>query len=456
MSYTATHLAAAALGLAVYLVANHRGKLRRAPSAAIAWVLSMIAFPYAALPVFLLFGTRRFARPPVAGVAGTGAAPQLAPAWASRVSAGLFLPPARRNARIALFDDGAEALDALVGVIDGARHCLDLCVFVFADDATGRRVAEALARCARRGCRVRVLLDGVGGLRMSRALRRWLVRAGVDLRWFLPLVHDPRRGQGNSRNHRKLAIADAACLWSGGRNLADEYFLERPGQPAWVDLSFVVEGALVADAVRTFEQDWHVAGGDAGVPFARDGAGFDAMSDAVAQLIPSGPDQALDTLHPFLVTAIYQAQARILAATPYFVPDEALLQALVVARRRGVRVCLLMPERSNHRLADLARGRDLRDLAAAGAEIRLLPGMLHAKLVVVDEAVALCGSANLDGRSLFLNRELSTAFYRAREVEAFADWYQRAARPAREYVPVPPTLARDALEGLVRAVGFQL
>lgn len=456
--YPLTHVAVAAAGLVVYVLATHIGKQRRHPSAAVAWVLAMIAFPYVTLPLFLLLGSRKFVRP------ARGPRPRIpevkasvrVPDWANRLSAGLSLPPPRENARVTLHAAGQAALDALIELIESSTKNLDLCVFIFADDQTGRLIAKALIACSQRGCRVRLLLDAVGSLRMSRAMRRALAAAGVDVRRFMPLIHNPLHGRGNLRNHRKLVIADGERVWSGGRNIADEYFLGSSQHPAWRDLSFVIEGDLAQDAVGVFERDWRLAGGNPGDSLPKPDGKTTGRFDGVTQLIPSGPDQADDTIYSFLLTATYQAQASILAATPYFVPDDALLQALIIACRRGVRFTLLLPARSNHRLADWARERGLRELAAAGANILLLPGMLHAKLVIADEAVAVCGSANIDGRSLFLNYELSMAFYGSAEIEHFVRWHQQEAGLASSYVLRRPSLPRDVLEGLVRAVGFQL
>ena len=115
----------------------------------------------------------------------------------------------------------------------------------------------------------------------------------------------------------------------------------------------------------------------------------------LAQWLPSGPDHADDTVHALLLAAAYHAQRRIVAVTPYFVPDDALLDAWCLACRRGVRVSLLVPARSNHRLADIARERALRQLAAAGAQVWLAPAMVHAKAVLIDDDLALAGSLNL-------------------------------------------------------------
>jgi cardiolipin synthase A/B len=175
-----------------------------------------------------------------------------------------------------------------------------------------------------------------------------------------------------------------------------------------------------------------------------------------AQLVASGPDQADDTLYALLVTAAYRARRRIALATPYFVPESALLMALCLAARRSVSVDLLLPARSNHRLSDLARSRALRSLAAAGGHIWLAQGMLHAKLAVIDDTLALAGSANLDSRSLFLNYELMLAFHEAADVRRFAAWFDRERAPARAYVASQPGLMRDVAEGMLLWLGFQL
>ena len=161
-------------------------------------------------------------------------------------------------------------------------------------------------------------------------------------------------------------------------------------------------------------------------------------------------------MYALLVTAAYRARRRIAIATPYFVPDAALLMALSMAARRGVVVDLLLPARSNHRLSDLARRRALRSLAAAGGRIWLAPQMLHAKLIVIDDVLALAGSANIDSRSLFLNYELMMAFHSAEAVGGFADWFEAERANAQRSVPRPAGLVGDLVDGMVLWVGFQL
>lgn len=173
-------------------------------------------------------------------------------------------------------------------------------------------------------------------------------------------------------------------------------------------------------------------------------------------MIASGPDQSDDTVHTLLVTACFRARNRIAAVTPYFVPGDALLMALSLAARRGVIVDLILPGHSNHRLADFARHRALRELAAAGGRVWLAPYMLHAKAVVIDDDLALSGSANLDSRSLFLNYEMMVAFYGVADIRRFAGFAEEHRKAAHPYAARKPGLLRDFAEGLVLWLAFQL
>jgi cardiolipin synthase len=268
----------------------------------------------------------------------------------------------------------------------------------------------------------------------------------------------PLRGRANLRNHRKLLVADGGAgghLWCGGRNLAAEYFEGESGEAPWQDLTFDLSGPLVAQAGALFERDWAFASGRQAIA----SAGLALTADVAlrgAQVVASGPDEPDDAVYVLLVTAAHRARQRIALATPYFVPEPALLMALCLAARRGVRVDLLLPARSNHRLSDMARNRALRSLAAAGGRIWLAAGMLHAKLAVFDETLALAGSANLDSRSLFLNYELMVAFHDSADVRRFAAWFDEACAPANPYVARQPGLARDLAEGMLLWLAFQL
>lgn len=454
LHWISLHGLVVATGLMTYVVASHTLRQRRHPSAAIGWVITLVLVPYVGLPLYLLFGTRKLVRKQLGSPRTTTAAgPGMESQWPQQLAASMNLAPAGSYRSLRIHEDGSEALRALHELIDSATHTLDLCTFILGRDPTGDALCEKLVRRARDGVQVRLMVDGVGRMMGGYRNLRPLSAAGVRVAIFVPPLHSPYRGRINLRNHRKMAIADGAWLWCGGRNLAAEYFEGAPGVAPWRDLTFDLHGAAATRALECFERDWAFA---TYAPAPGKEAPEETAASPLAQMIPSGPDQSEDTVHAFLLTACFKSRQRIVAVTPYFVPDDALLMALTLAAWRNVAVDLVLPERSNHRLADLVRHRALRDLAGAGARVWLVPEMIHAKAVVVDDALAMAGTANLDGRSLFLNYELMVAFYDPADIQRFAGWIDRRVRGAVPYNAQPPGLVRDLAEGLVLWLGFQL
>ena len=459
------HGMVAMAGLAIYVIGSRTRRQRRHPSAAIAWVVSLTLMPYLALPLYLLFGSRKVVRaaaaPPPALVRATP--PNSRAARFQHLAAAMGLPPACGYAQLAIHQDGLDALQALRRVMLGATRSLDLCTFLIGRDALGKEVMALLMQRAREGLRVRVLIDGIGAFLGGHPDLKPLSAAGVEVVHFVSPFSSGLPGRTNLRNHRKMAIADGQHLWTGGRNLAAEYFLgdasHSPSKEAWIDLSFDFSGELAAQAQQRFELDWAFARQaparlvDAAAPEKPPPA---SEHPSGAQLVASGPDQADDTLYSLLVASCFSAQTRILAVSPYFVPGATLLMALTLAARRGVAVDLVLPRRSNHRLADMARPAAMRELAAAGARIWLLDTMIHAKAIVVDSELALIGSANLDERSLFLNYELMVAFFESPDVHRFAQWIERQRASASPYQAQAPGALREFSEGLIRWLAFQL
>ncbi len=442
------HSLAILLSLLTYVLTSRNARERRPPAIAIAWVLGMIALPYVCLPLFLMFGRRKLRRRQAQRVPGT-----LPPGhWAEELIDSFGLPGAALS-QVRWHADGVAARDALFEVFACATQRLDVCTFILGGDAFGAEVMERLVERVRAGVRVRLLIDGVGVLTVPRARLRALRAAGVETAIFSPLLARRTRGPRNLRNHRKLVIADDRRVWAGGRNLAAEYFTGSPGAPPWRDLSFDLQGRVCLAVSRLFETDWCASRGAPAAPRAPTDAGEPACR---AQFLPSGPDQSEDTVQALLIAACFRAERRVLAVTPYLLPDSSLMMALRLAARRGVQIDMCLPRVSNHVLADFARGRTLRALAEAGVRFHLLPDMVHAKAIVFDEDLAVSGSPNLDSRSLLLNYESAFVFYGRPDIDWLARWIGTLIEDATPYVPCPPGLWRDLGEGLLLTVGYQL
>jgi cardiolipin synthase A/B len=443
------------VSMLIYILTTRAERTRRPPSIAIAWVLGMIALPYLVLPAYLLFGRRKLPRKSLLRTSTLSFAGH----WAQDLIESFGLPPSA-PAPTRMHEDGEQSAAALFETIDGAMSRLDVCTYILGDDPFGRKAMQHMIDRARNGVEVRLLLDGVGAIQLPNACFTALRAGGVQTAIFSPLFARHTQGPRNLRNHRKMAVADGARLWAGGRNLAAEYFTGSKGMPPWRDLTFDLKGAVAAAAAAQFECDWVAAGGKAACSCIKDvvsAAGPTSGGNGQeAQFLPSGPDQSEDTVHALLIDACFRARERMLAVTPYFVPDVILETAMRLAARRGVRIDLCIPAVSNHKLADFARSRALRALSQAGVNIHLLPYMSHAKGVVFDRELALSGSINLDARSLLLNYECAVVFYGRAEIDWLAGWIEALIPNTVPFDGRPPTLLRDLAEGLLLTVAYQL
>lgn len=447
----------------------------RPPTSAISWLLAIGLIPYLGVPLFLLLdGRKRRAaldKPPLheaqklapgfAEASGSQASVSVAALMVEQVLSAARIPTASIGNSCVLLPTGCAARRAIFDAIDQARACVRITTFIIGDDDVGEALLERLAAAARRGVEVRLLIDGFFTWRMPRAAVAHARDAGVRIGVFMPVLSVPFRGRANLRNHRKIVIVDGDVGFVGGMNFAREYMGQpahartepAPRTPHWRDLMLQVQGPAVARLDEIFRSDWAFAGREALVA-AEQTARLVAVDQlrvgrSRVQVVPSGPDVPGDTLYDAVLTALFRAERRVWIATPYFVPDEALLRGLVLAVRRGVEVVVVVPARSNHLSADLAGASALRELQRAGAQVRPWGGgMLHAKAALFDD-VAMLGSANFDVRSLFLSYEVTLLLTSARDVAVVEAWFRDTLAACAPRL-VDPGRARAAFEAVGR------
>ena len=393
----------------------------RTAQGAIAWAVSLNTFPYLAVPAYWVFGRNKFQ--------GYVSARQLVEEEVLQVSTETLdhfervavphdrltpglkvvdsltdLPISQGN-DVELLVDGDATFSSIFAGIESATDYILFQFYIVKSDGLGQRVKDLLVAKARAGVRVYFLYDEVGSS-LTRTYRRELEDAGVRISPFNTTQGARNRFQLNFRNHRKIVVIDGKEAWIGGHNVGDEYLGLDPRFGHWRDTHVRLIGPAVMGAQLSFFEDWYWA--------TRQQPELDwnpepsSSHDRMALVVPTGPADPRETASILFLQAIATATERVWIASPYFVPDEAVLKALELAALKGVDVRVLIPDRPDHLLVYLAAYAylDLLDSSDV-AFYRYTDGFLHQKVMLVDGRIAVVGTHNLDNRSLRLNFEVS-------------------------------------------------
>jgi cardiolipin synthase len=419
----------------------------RKPTATLAWVLTITFLPVIGILLYLAIGTTRSAR---ALTERTDLRPRLrarleslASDAATRVhedaldartqamvhlGSRLATAPASSGNRVAMLVDADATYRAMTEAIDAARDHVHVEFYIIQPDAVGEGLRDRLTQRARDGVEVRVLVDAVGSAALPRSFWDPLVEAGGHAATFSPVrFRFRRRDRVDFRNHRKLVIVDGRVGFTGGINIGREYLGLDPEHGDWRDTHMRIEGPAVSGLQLAFAEDWFVASGELPdadrfyppFPVAGD------SPDCLVQVIDSGPDRSFSPMEHFHLQAIGLARERVWLTTPYFVPSDSILKALITAALRGVDVRCLLPGRSDNLLVTAAGRSYYSVLLQAGVRIfEYQRGFAHAKSMLVDTWMGTVGSANMDLRSFLLNFELNAFVYDATFVQAMADQFR--------------------------------
>jgi cardiolipin synthase len=352
---------------------------------------------------------------------------------------------------ITFFHEGRPAFDAMLAAIRAAQHHIHMETFIFQPDETGQTFLEALAERARNGVQVRLLYDAMGSIHFHRRLLAPLVGCGGKSCVFFPLNPFRRRLQINMRNHRKIMVVDGTVGFVGGLNVGDEYLGKVARFGFWRDTHLRVEGPAVGDLQRVFIEDWDFASSES-LPDRKYFPPPTSAGPYPVQVIDSGPDRELKGIREMYFAAIQAARERVWIASPYFVPDAGLRDALRLAGYQGVDVRLLGQFHPDKVIPQYAARYYWREMLEAGVKVyQYAKGMMHAKVVLVDGKWASVGTANLDNRSLHLNFEVNCLIYAPRAVaeleEAFLHDLSQSIRLDRAVYakrPFPGRLLENA------------
>lgn len=315
-----------------------------------------------------------------------------------------------------LLSDYQSIFRALINDIKAAETSCSLEFYIWEAGGLADDLLEAVIEAHERGVQFRILLDAVGSKNFLRGdpCRR-LRQAGISVTDALHVNALKMLFQrADIRNHRKIAVIDGRIAYTGSQNLVDpRYFKQEAGVGEWVDLMIRVEGPAVTVLDNVTAIDWSVEAGEAD-DFPTSTISMQAAGEVPVQVVPSGPVFRQGAIHELIMSVIYRAQRELIITTPYFAPDEALIQALVAAANRGVEITLVIPDRVDSLMVRYATPALLDSLVAVGVRVaRFDQGLLHTKSISIDAEFCIVGSVNLDMRSLWLNFEISLFVYDA-------------------------------------------
>lgn len=396
----------------------------RTEQGAIAWAMSLVFVPYVAVPAYWVLGRSRFegyvnARKLTEDVGEellVDLQGRIAPyrldqqeiAPAILAAQGLADQPMLTSNEVELLVDGQETFDSILAGIDAAREYVLFQFFIVKDDQIGNLVKDRLIAKANEGVSVYFLYDEMGSLGLPDSYLDELRAAGIEVSAFNTQKGPGNRFQINFRNHRKVVVVDGRVTWVGGHNVGDEYLGRDPAFGHWRDTHIRIEGPAVMGTQLSFLVDWYWATDQIiDLPFAPSAA---AGADTDVLILPTGPADDLESATLMFTHAINTARQRIWIASPYFVPDLGLLNALQLAGLRGVDVRIMIPDMPDHYLVYLAAFSYLEDAGRTGVRFfRYTDGFLHQKVMLIDDSVATIGTANMDNRSFRLNFEITAA-----------------------------------------------
>ena len=406
-------------GLALYVFSRQLSE-RRPPGNIMAWGLFVLVFPLVGLAMFTLFGARKRAEMGKLRAAVARVARRVQGADDARRAPGADATSDGNRFTLLADDLGTATYREFLVSIDSAKTGINILTYIYGDDITGRELVSRLAVAARRGVKVRLLVDALGSRHAGDALFRALTEAGGEVARFMPVAPWKSRSSANLRNHRKLAVFDGARAIVGGQNIAVEYTGADACESRFRDFGALIEGPAAADFNRLFIADWCFATGTDPELLRYDLAARAAPCGTThIEVVGGGPDYVNDPVWEKLVILAANCRRELIIVTPYIVPDEVLLRLIAAKAHSGRRVVIITPRKSDHPFLDFARRHHLKILRDAGASVFFHEkGMLHGKLFLVDREVGVIGSANLDMRSLFVNFELATLVRSPEAVES--------------------------------------
>jgi cardiolipin synthase len=394
----------------------------RSSQGAIAWGISLVTFPWLAIPLYWILGRSKFhgyaealrlayaqhddlVRQAYSEIIEFKVEPPKKLVPLQPLAEALTALPFTSGNATQLLIDGQQTYEAMLKAIASASNYVLLQSYIVNDDEAGNEFKTALIAKAKQGVRIYFLYDEIGSNHLSRSYIKSLQENRIQVSAFNTTKGRGNRFQLNFRNHRKILVVDGETAFVGGLNIGDEYLGKNPHLSPWRDTHIRMQGPTVQCLQSSFLRDWYWATGEILEVNWQVNANWE--TNQTAFVLPTGPADQLLACNLFFVNAIDQAQTRLWIASPYFVPDESTLSALKLAAVRGIDVRIILPNRPDHLLVYLCSFSYYTEMQAVGIKLyRYKNGFMHQKIMLIDQDMAGVGTVNMDNRSFFLNFEV--------------------------------------------------
>lgn len=333
-----------------------------------------------------------------------------------------------------IFTDGHEKFNSLFEDLKKAKHHINIEYFTIYDDQLGKKLRKILVQKAREGVQVRVLYDLFGSKGSKQKFFKELIQAGGEVTPFMKSKLGYYSFRINFRNHRKIVVIDGSVGYIGGFNIGDQYLGRNKRFGNWRDTHLRLEGSVVLQLQSRFFMDWNASAKRQKVQFSLDYfPQSNVQNNIPMQIVSSGPENDVQKIKQGYIKMVMGAKHSIWIETPYFIPDDALMEALLIAIHSGIEVRIVIPQMPDHPFVYRATEYYVQQLLKAGARIYSYQnGFMHAKTIVVDNMITSVGSANWDIRSFKLNFEANAFMYDPKVAEQIIATIKNDLKDARE------------------------
>jgi len=331
-------------------------------------------------------------------------------------------------------ENGEAIYPAMLDAIAHAERHVLLCTYIFDRDNTGQQFIDALVAAKERGLEVKVIVDGMGEWMSLRRVGTLLSLHEIEFTRFNPITLLPPSLNLNLRSHRKMLIIDNLYAFTGGSNIGDRHLAERSENIHRVmDIHFRLQGRIVDELEWAFRRDWHYCRGTRELSPFRHSNPNKTVAPVWSRLVLDGPNKSLDRLSDLMLGVISSARHRVWIMTPYFLPTQDLIGALIAAHLRGVDVQILLPGENNIKPAHWASRNILRHILETDLYVAYQAApFIHSKILLIDHHYSLIGSANMDPRSLRLNYELGVELFSAQTNRQLSDYFLKRRANAEQ------------------------